>query len=167
MQLVTWLAAVGREADKRQARAAKQSMPLSAGPPVACWWADAGGGRELRDERAVRAFLQGWPWPVSRCLGGPAGRTGPVHADRFGRRGGLALAPCPLMGRSGRLEGTGSCGPGGEDRGLARTTYALVGGPAGPTGSVHTERYARRGGQGSLSRSLLPQDCGGGLVLRP
>ena len=76
------LAAVGQKADRRQARAARQSatMPLSTGLLVACRRADAGGGRGLRDERAVRAFFcWGWPWPLSRCWSGPAGPTGPVR----------------------------------------------------------------------------------------
>ena len=137
----------------RRARAAMQSasMPLSTGPPVAGRWADVGGGHGLRDERAVLVFLGGWPWPLSRCWSGPAGRTRPVHADRFGRRGGgggPALAPCPRLGWSGWSDGTGSRGPGGEDGGLALTPCSLVGGPAGPTGTVHADRYGRRGGGG-------------------
>ena len=52
---VTWLTAVGQKAERRRARVARQSasMPLSMGLPMACRWADVGGGRKLRDERAV------------------------------------------------------------------------------------------------------------------
>ena len=82
MPLATGLAAVGQKADKRRARAGKRSMPLSTGLPVACRWADAGGGRGVRDEQAVQAFF-----------------------------GGLALASLPLLGRSGRSDRTGSREP--------------------------------------------------------
>ena len=55
------------------------------------------------------------------------------------------------MGRSGRSDGTGSRGPGGEDGGLALTPCPLVGGLAGSTGLVHADRCGRRGVMGALA----------------
>ena len=141
MQLVTWLAAVGQKVDRRRARAARQlaSMPLSTGLLVACRWVDAGGGRGLRDERAVRAFFWGLAlaslqllersgrsdWTCSRgpvrktggpCLGTlPAdGAVRPVGRDRFTRTrwGRRRTGPdtLPAGGRSSRSDWTRSRG---------------------------------------------------------
>ena len=89
----------------------------AAGDGAAFGWLAGGltqsAGRASR--RAGRSGARPYLSPAARAVR-------PVGLDRFTRTGegdeggGLAGAPCPLMGRSGRSDGTGS-------RGLVRETW--------------------------------------------
>ena len=171
---VTWLAAVGEKAERRRARAARRSasMPLATGPAVVGRWAVAAAGAGYETSRPFGPFGGG----LGPDLSPAAGAVRPVVLNRFTRTGAGdgGRGPSP-----GTLPVDGAVRPVGQDRftwtgagdgegGLALTPCPPVGGPAGPTRPVHADRCRRQGGgQGSPSRSLLLQKCGGGLVPRP
>ena len=90
-------------------------------------WADVGGGSGSRGGRLPAAGRRGRLWlarGLTQAAGAGCEAGGPFGPCWAGLGGGLAVAPCPQVGRSGRLAWTGSRGPVQETKGVRETLAA-------------------------------------------